>query len=275
MPIYEYRCDNCGEVSEVLVLGKEESRACRDCGSADLTKLMSAHNTIIRSSSAPHGRLLVLRLPNACGAPGMCCAPEVAAPADNTTMPYRSTGGACRNDPYHDGEGARRSAPRPPQTRPRADLARRVQRLLPSSTTATPSPTPTPTRRSTYYSLRKTCQDFGWIFFPWMSYASIGTWEFGGEVENAERRIRPGADGNPLSHRERRGRLQPEVAGTGLRLLSHRKEIRRARATGAARQRALERAHLEPGRPTALPASSWDSRSSSNGSSRNRIWPIS
>jgi uroporphyrinogen decarboxylase len=34
----------------------------------------------------------------------------------------------------------------------------------------------------TYSSLRKTCRDFGWIFFPWMSYASIGTWEFGGEV---------------------------------------------------------------------------------------------
>jgi uroporphyrinogen decarboxylase len=36
---------------------------------------------------------------------------------------------------------------------------------------------------NTYYSLRKTCEDFGWIFFPWMSYASIGTWEFGGEVK--------------------------------------------------------------------------------------------
>ncbi len=35
---------------------------------------------------------------------------------------------------------------------------------------------------ATYYSLRKACQDFGWIFFPWMSYASIGAWEFGGEV---------------------------------------------------------------------------------------------
>jgi uroporphyrinogen decarboxylase len=36
---------------------------------------------------------------------------------------------------------------------------------------------------ATYHSLRKACQDFGWIFFPWMSYASIGTWEFGGEVK--------------------------------------------------------------------------------------------
>lgn len=34
----------------------------------------------------------------------------------------------------------------------------------------------------TYCALRKTCQDFGWVFFPWMSYASMGAWEFGGEV---------------------------------------------------------------------------------------------
>jgi uroporphyrinogen decarboxylase len=34
----------------------------------------------------------------------------------------------------------------------------------------------------TYYSLRKTCRDFGWVFFPWMTYAALGAWEFGGDV---------------------------------------------------------------------------------------------
>jgi uroporphyrinogen decarboxylase len=34
----------------------------------------------------------------------------------------------------------------------------------------------------TYASLRKICLDLGWIFFPWMSYAAMGAWEFGGEV---------------------------------------------------------------------------------------------
>jgi len=34
-----------------------------------------------------------------------------------------------------------------------------------------------------YYSLRKTCQDFGWVFFPWMGYASFGAWEFGGDIK--------------------------------------------------------------------------------------------
>jgi uroporphyrinogen decarboxylase len=33
-----------------------------------------------------------------------------------------------------------------------------------------------------YSSLRKACQDFGWVFFPAMGYASMGAWEFGGEV---------------------------------------------------------------------------------------------
>jgi uroporphyrinogen decarboxylase len=35
----------------------------------------------------------------------------------------------------------------------------------------------------TYDSLRKLCLDFSWLFFPWMSYAAIGAWEFGGEVK--------------------------------------------------------------------------------------------
>jgi uroporphyrinogen decarboxylase len=33
-----------------------------------------------------------------------------------------------------------------------------------------------------YHAMRKTCQDFGWVFFPAMMYASMGAWEFGGEV---------------------------------------------------------------------------------------------
>ncbi len=33
-----------------------------------------------------------------------------------------------------------------------------------------------------YYAQRQTCRDFGWVFFPWIGYASIGAWELGGEV---------------------------------------------------------------------------------------------
>ena len=75
MPIYEYRCGQCGAVNEVLVFGKEETTACRECGSTDLTKLMSAHNTTGSSSpsfSAPSGGSCC-GSPGSCGMPGSCC----------------------------------------------------------------------------------------------------------------------------------------------------------------------------------------------------------
>jgi len=45
MPIYEYRCEKCGQMNEFLVLKREEALHCKQCGSEDLTKLLSAHNT--------------------------------------------------------------------------------------------------------------------------------------------------------------------------------------------------------------------------------------
>jgi uroporphyrinogen decarboxylase len=53
---------------------------------------------------------------------------------------------------------------------------------------------------ATYYPLRKVCRDFGWIFFPWMSYASFGTWEFGGEVRMPNGEFDSGANGSSLPH---------------------------------------------------------------------------
>jgi putative FmdB family regulatory protein len=42
MPIYEFKCKNCGEVFEELVLGKEDGISCHKCGSKKVEKLMSA-----------------------------------------------------------------------------------------------------------------------------------------------------------------------------------------------------------------------------------------
>jgi len=39
MPIYEYRCETCGQVNEFLVLRKDEQHRCKQCGGQDLTKL--------------------------------------------------------------------------------------------------------------------------------------------------------------------------------------------------------------------------------------------
>jgi putative FmdB family regulatory protein len=50
MPIYEYRCEKCGHLNEFLILGTQNRLQCEQCGSEDLTKLMSAHNTASTSS---------------------------------------------------------------------------------------------------------------------------------------------------------------------------------------------------------------------------------
>lgn len=44
MPIYEYRCESCGRINEILVLRKDEELKCGSCGSQALVKLMSAPN---------------------------------------------------------------------------------------------------------------------------------------------------------------------------------------------------------------------------------------
>ncbi len=75
MPIYEYRCEKCGQVNEFLILGKQDQLRCMQCGGENLTKLLSAHNT----SSSPSQRSAephpggCCGTPNSCGAPGSCC----------------------------------------------------------------------------------------------------------------------------------------------------------------------------------------------------------
>jgi putative FmdB family regulatory protein len=74
MPIYEYKCDKCGEVNEFIVFGDDETLQCKTCSSTKLTKLMSAHNTT--SSSPQFGGMPsggCCGSPNSCGTPGSCC----------------------------------------------------------------------------------------------------------------------------------------------------------------------------------------------------------
>lgn len=74
MPIYEYRCEKCGQVNEFLVLEKKEQLSCKQCGGQDLMKLLSAHNTSNSLSQKieprPGG---CCGAPNSCGTPGSCC----------------------------------------------------------------------------------------------------------------------------------------------------------------------------------------------------------
>ena len=55
MPIYQYRCRECGEVSEFLVSGSSTGRifACSSCGSHDLERLISAPSLLKKRNATP------------------------------------------------------------------------------------------------------------------------------------------------------------------------------------------------------------------------------
>jgi putative FmdB family regulatory protein len=73
MPIYEYRCNECGEVSEVFLLSKEETPTCKGCGATDLVKLMSAHNaTGFAVPPMKTGCSACGSSPDCCGSVGSC-----------------------------------------------------------------------------------------------------------------------------------------------------------------------------------------------------------
>lgn len=79
MPLYEYLCQDCGQVSEVLLLSSKDVPQCGSCGGSKLEKLISAHSSLSGASSG--------RFPEACetshcgvspgeagcAGPGSCC----------------------------------------------------------------------------------------------------------------------------------------------------------------------------------------------------------
>jgi putative FmdB family regulatory protein len=54
MPLYDYVCENCGGISELLMNISSDQPQCSFCGSPKLKKLVSAHSSL---SGAPHTRL--------------------------------------------------------------------------------------------------------------------------------------------------------------------------------------------------------------------------
>lgn len=57
MPIYEYRCENCGAVTEFLQksVTVPETVTCESCGSGKVVKLLSAPNVSL-SEKRPAGK---------------------------------------------------------------------------------------------------------------------------------------------------------------------------------------------------------------------------
>ena len=78
MPIYQYRCHECGEVSEFLLPDLSESRilTCSACESHNLERLISAPS-LLRKSSSISGET--------------CCGRE-----ERCESPSCSTGERCR-----------------------------------------------------------------------------------------------------------------------------------------------------------------------------------
>ena len=72
MPIYEYRCNNCGELQEVLHKSRKniESIKCSNCGDEDVTRLFSTVNVSV-------GRMESNEL-LCCGREEKCSAPRCA-----------------------------------------------------------------------------------------------------------------------------------------------------------------------------------------------------
>jgi len=79
MPIYEYRCNQCGEVSEILtgVGFHSDLPLCKSCGSANLEKLISVSSFVSKDSNRPSGTT--------------CCGRE-----ERCDTPPCSTGDGCR-----------------------------------------------------------------------------------------------------------------------------------------------------------------------------------
>jgi putative FmdB family regulatory protein len=79
MPIYEYRCNTCGQQVEVLVRSTTATPNCPGCGSPLTDKLFSAPHILSSQSRRQAGH-------TCCGREERCGAPPC------------SDGGACRRD---------------------------------------------------------------------------------------------------------------------------------------------------------------------------------
>ena len=79
MPIYDFRCRECGKVSEIFLRGAHGQAArCPDCGNENLERLISASYMIRTEASAPGAT---------------CC-----GRAERCETPPCSTGDTCRRE---------------------------------------------------------------------------------------------------------------------------------------------------------------------------------
>lgn len=68
MPIYEYRCKECGAQVEVWLRSAEATPVCPECGSHQLKRLISAANVMSGRTARPPGH-------TCCGREERCASP--------------------------------------------------------------------------------------------------------------------------------------------------------------------------------------------------------
>ncbi len=79
MPMHDYKCLDCGQQTEVLVVGSADTPQCGACGSRNLEKLLSAHSSFAGGSGTglpgPGDHTCCGQAPGAgsCAGPGSCC----------------------------------------------------------------------------------------------------------------------------------------------------------------------------------------------------------
>ena len=80
MPLYDFKCTDCNQTCEILMISSDEEPACTHCGGKNLEKLMAAHASVSGSprsgfpgpgdtaccGSAPGEK-------SGCAGPGSCC----------------------------------------------------------------------------------------------------------------------------------------------------------------------------------------------------------
>ena len=53
MPIYDFKCQECGRISEVLLRTADKAVKCPSCGSENMERLVSASYMVKTDASAP------------------------------------------------------------------------------------------------------------------------------------------------------------------------------------------------------------------------------
>ena len=80
MPIYDYKCQQCGKINEIFQrTAADKEITCSSCGSDNMEKLLSAPGAILTGSSTPEGTT--------------CCGRE-----ERCETPPCSTVGSCKRD---------------------------------------------------------------------------------------------------------------------------------------------------------------------------------